>query len=114
MKYEIDATNKKLGRVGTEVASLLMGKNRTDFVRNSIPDVKVVVHNASKLDITAKKAGQKKYARFSGYPSGLKFESLAVLSARKGYGEIVRKAVKGMLPKNKLQALMMKNLTVTE
>ena len=114
MKYEIDATNKKLGRVSSEIAVLLMGKNLTDFVRNKNPEVSVMVTNVSKLDISGKKAREKEYHRYSGYPGGLKRESLAVLVDRRGYGEIVRQAVKGMLPKNKLQDRMLKNLTITE
>lgn len=114
MKYEIDAKGKRVGRIATQAAALLMGKNTPEFERNVAPDVKVVITNASKAAIDDKKLEQKAYSRFSGYPGGLKKEAMGKLAARKGFGEIFRKAVKGMLPKNKLQAKMLKNLTVTE
>ncbi|PCI30093.1 50S ribosomal protein L13 [Candidatus Wolfebacteria bacterium] len=112
--YTIDATGKKLGRIASEAAAILIGKNTTDFAKNTAPNVEVTVANASQLDISSKKADEKMYGRYSGYPGGLKFESLGKLSARKGYKAIVSKAVKGMLPKNKLQPIMLKNLIVTE
>lgn len=112
--YTLDATGKKLGRIASEAAALLIGKNTTDFAKNTAPKVTVTVTNASKLDISNKKAVEKEYGRYSGYPGGLRFEALGDLAQRKGYKAIVSHAVKGMLPKNKLQAVMLKNLVVTE
>ena len=66
MKYNIDAENKKLGRLATEVAVLLMGKNNIDFARNKNPEVTVEVKNLSKLSITNKKRESTTYKRFSG------------------------------------------------
>jgi len=114
MKYTIDAENKKLGRVAAEVAVLLMGKNTTNFAKNKIPEVTVEVKNLSKLSIATKKRQSTTYKRFSGYPGGLKEETLENLSKRLGYGAVFKKTVSGMLPKNKLRARMMKNLTVKE
>src|SRR3954466_3412959 len=102
MKYTIDAQGKRPGRIATEIAVLLMGKNRTDFARNKIPLVTVEVTNASSMWIDAKKKKEKTYVRHSGYPGGLKTESMEQVIAKKGAGEILRKAVLGMLPKNKL------------
>jgi large subunit ribosomal protein L13 len=65
------------------------------------------------VDIPLRKR-EKEYVRHSGYPGGQKFETLAKLSARRGYSEIVRRAIYGMLPKNKLRVRMMHELTITE
>jgi large subunit ribosomal protein L13 len=113
-KHVIDAANRKLGRVATEAAVLLMGKNSPEFARNVAPQVEVHIINTSKADIGEKKMEEKSYARFSGYPGGLKMTSLKSLTKEKGYSEAFRKAVKGMLPHNKLQAVMMKHLTISE
>lgn len=114
MKHTIDATNRKVGRIASEAAKFLMGKDKATFVRNVAPQVQVHVTNASKAALDEKKMKDKRINRFSGYPSGLKSESMRHFIGRKGAGAIVRKAVKGMLPKNKLQAKMLKNLTVSE
>lgn len=113
-KFTIDAKGKKLGRVASEVASILMGKNRTDFAKNVVPDVEVVVTNAGQLDITQKKQDEKEYRHYSGYPGGLRFQKLSDALKKKGIGEVVRHTVSGMLPKNKLRKIMIKNLSVTE
>ncbi|MEY4602073.1 MAG: hypothetical protein RL292_14, partial [Candidatus Parcubacteria bacterium] len=64
MKYTLDAENKKLGRLATEIAVLLMGKNKIDFARNVMPDAQVDVKNASKMSITDKKAESTIYRTF--------------------------------------------------
>ena len=112
--HKIDAENKKVGRVATQVAVFLMGKDRTDFVKNRIPDVKVIVENASKLSISEKKRDQKSYKRYSGYPGGLHTKTMKQTIADKGNAEVLKKAVYGMLPKNTLRSKMMKNLVITE
>lgn len=112
--HTIDAKGKKIGRVATEVAKILMGKNTVTYARNRTPDVSVKIMNASKLSISEKKRANKKYVRFSGYPGGIKFEALEDLAKRRGYGEALRHAVKGMLPGNKLRPKMMKRLTIEE
>ena len=71
-QHAIDATNKKLGRVASEAAKILMGKNLSSFRRNEIPDVSVLNENASKVDISTKKIPTKEYDNYSGYPSGRK------------------------------------------
>lgn len=112
--YTIDAQQKKLGRIASEAAKILMGKTSVDYAPNVVADVKVVITNASKLDIDAKKKNTKEYTRYSGFPGGLFTRTLSNMIEKKGYSEVVRIAVEGMLPKNKLQAKMIKNLTVTE
>jgi large subunit ribosomal protein L13 len=114
MVYTIDAEGRSLGRVATEAASVLMGKNDINFKRNVAPDVKVKIINSSKVKMTRKKLKQKEYANYSGYPGGLKMQTLENLVSKKGYGEAVRKAVRGMLPSNKLRPIMMKNLLTEE
>jgi len=112
--YKIDATGKKLGRLAAEVAVLLMGKNEVDFARNAIPDVTIEVTEASKMSIDTKKKEEKKYYHHSGYPGGLKEESLEQVIDKKGVKEALRRAVSGMLPKNKLRARMLVNLKITD
>lgn len=114
MKHTLDATGKKPGRLATEIAVLLMGKNRTDFSKNTIPDIEVEVENASKLSLDPKKLVDKKYATHSGYPGALKLQSMEKMVASKGAKEVLRKAILGMLPKNKLRPRMMKNLTIKD
>ncbi|OHA93297.1 MAG: 50S ribosomal protein L13 [Candidatus Zambryskibacteria bacterium RIFCSPHIGHO2_12_FULL_38_34] len=114
MEYTIDAQNKKLGRVASEVAIILMGKNRVDFVRNAIPDVKVKISNAGKIFTTNKKMDDKIYKNYSGYPGGLRERSMKKVISDKGMKEVLRIAIKGMLPKNKLRDRMMQNLIITE
>lgn len=112
-KYTIDATGKRLGKVATEAANYLIGKNLPTFAKNIAPEVEVKIENAAKLDISDKRKGDI-YQSFSGYPGGRKEETLGHLGERLGYSEVVRRTVKGMLPKNKLQSVRIKNLIVTE
>ncbi|MEX0917467.1 MAG: 50S ribosomal protein L13 [Candidatus Paceibacterota bacterium] len=110
--HTIDASGKKLGRVASEAAILLMGKARTDFEKHEIAPVKVEILNASKLNLPEKKQVEKKYIRYSGHPGGLKEESLEHLITRSGYEEVVWRAIYGMLPANKLRNELMKQVEV--
>jgi large subunit ribosomal protein L13 len=114
MEKVIDAQNKKLGRVASEAAMALMGKDSADYQPNKLADVTVVIENASKTDIPQKKKDTKEYGKYSGYPGGLKFEKLSKIIDEKGYGEVYKKAVRGMLPVNRLRAEMLKNLVVKD
>ena len=114
MNYTIDATNKPLGRLASEVAALLNAKNSVDFVKNRVADISVKVINASKVKITGNKMKESVHKSFSGYPSGLKERTLAYVVDNKGYSELIKHAVLGMLPKNKLQDVRMKNLAIEE
>jgi len=113
-KHTIDAKGKKLGRVASEAAVYLMGKREVGFAKNTVADMKVTIINASLADISEKKKKEKKYETYSGYPGGLKFQTLEKMIESKGYSEAFRVAVYGMLPGNKLRKQMMKNLIVTE
>ncbi len=108
----IDAAGKSIGRVASEVATVLMGKNRTDFVRHAIPKARITVLNASRLHIRDRKKKGKVYERYSGYPGGLKTETLGQRIARKGNADILKNAIQGMLPKNKLRSDMLRHLTI--
>jgi large subunit ribosomal protein L13 len=114
MNYTIDATNKSLGRLATEVATILMGKNDPSFARNTLSGNSVTVTNASKIKMRPEKSLEKTYLSFSGYPGGLKERTMAHVIDTKGYREVVTHAVRGMLPDNRLRKDMLKHLTVTE
>ncbi len=111
--YTIDATGKRLGKVATEAATVLMGKNNPNFAKHIIADVIVEIKNVSKLDVPEKKEGEI-YQSFSGYPGGRKTETLIHLAERRGYGEVVRRTIGGMLPGNKHKKRLLNQLTITE
>lgn len=107
----IDAKDKILGRMATEVAKILMGKNKPIFVPYLDTGDFVVITNASKVKVTGKKMQTKNYVRHSGYPGGLKVETFdKLINRRPEY--IIEHAVKGMLPHNKLGKKMIKKLKV--
>jgi large subunit ribosomal protein L13 len=108
----IDATNKTLGRVASEAAKVMLGKHKPDFAKNAVTGEAVTIANASKIKISGAKEKDKEYVRYSGYPGGQKTENYSMLVARRGHGEAIRRAVLGMLPKNKLQAKRIKLLTI--
>ena len=109
--HTVDANGKILGRLSTGIAKLLMGKHKPDFVPYLDTGDFVVVTNAAKVKVTGKKANQKKYTRYSGYPGGLKVEVFDKLMVRRPEA-ILEHAVRGMLPKNKLGKAMFKKLKV--
>ena len=107
--YKIDATNKVLGRLASKIAILLQGKHKPNFVPYLNTGDKVIVTNTDKIKITGKKLKKKVYYRHSGYPGGLKKITLEELMKRDSR-EVLKKAVWGMLPKNKLRKQRIKNL----
>jgi large subunit ribosomal protein L13 len=109
--HVIDAEGKAIGRLATEIATILRGKNKVSYRPHLDEGDCVQVINADKVKITGKKLQQKKYYRVSQYPGGLKETSLEELMAKKP-GEALKKAVKQMLPNNKLRPGMLKRLTV--
>ncbi len=113
-EYVIDAKGKRMGPVATEAAALLIGKNLTDFVKYKAPEITVKIVNASLLDISEKKRTQETYQTYSGHPGGLKSETLGHLATRRGYAEVLGRTINGMLPKNRLRDIRMKNLIITE
>lgn len=109
--YTIDLDDKVLGRVATEVANILRGKNCPNFCFNKLTAVKVVVFNANKIKFTGKKLDQKTYFRHSGVLGNLKSIKLRDLM-EKDSSEVFKKAVRGMLPKNRLRKEWLKNLFI--
>lgn len=109
----VDVADQTLGRISTTIAKDLMGKSKPNFVRNLDCGDYVVVVNAKAVKVTGNKEEQKVYARHSGYPGGFRSETLRELRARKPE-DIIRHAVKGMLPDNKLRDRMLKRLFIFE
>ncbi len=107
----VDAEGKVLGRLATEIASLLRGKKKPQFTKHLDTGDFVIVVNAEKIKISGRKLDQKIYYSHSLYPGGLKEETLKELLDRKPE-EVVRKAVWGMIPKNKLGRAVYKKLKV--
>ena len=110
-RHVINASDKVLGRLATQVAGLLMGKHKPVFSRNMDTGDLVIVFNADKIKVTGNKAKQKLYYRHSGYPGGFKsipFEKMMQTHPTR----IIEHAVKGMLPHNRLGAKMFKKLRV--
>ncbi|HXY24374.1 MAG TPA: 50S ribosomal protein L13 [Candidatus Acidoferrum sp.] len=109
--FVIDATNAVLGRLATKAARILIGKDKANFTPYLDSGDHVVVINADKVRLTGNKIEQKVYYSHSGYPGGLK--AVPVKRVRESRPEwIVREAIVGMLPKNKLQARRAKKLRV--
>lgn len=107
----IDVKDQVLGRTATEIAELLMGKGKPYFVRHLDCGDHVVVINAQKVRVTGKKEDDKVYTRYSGYPGGLRRETLGELRNRRPE-EVIRHAVSGMLPHNRLHDRMLKRLYI--
>lgn len=107
----LDATGRPLGRLATEVATYLTGKNRVDYSPNRLCGTRVVVENASQVSLHPRAVALKTYRRHTGYPGGARYTSLAELSAKRP-GEVIRLAVSRMLPKNRLRARLLRRLTV--
>lgn len=107
--HTIDATNRVLGRLATDISILLRGKQKPDFVPYKDMGDIVIIKNVNRMKITGRKMEQKKYYRYSGYPGGLKEIPLKRLFKEKP-GEVLKKAVYGMLPKNKLRPNQIKRL----
>ena len=109
--YIVDAKDKILGRLAAKVATVLMGKDKVIYSPHQDTGDEVIVINAAKVKVTGKKPEQKIYKRYSAYPGGLNEETLqSMMKRRPDY--VIMHAVKGMLPKNKLAAKLLKKLKV--
>jgi large subunit ribosomal protein L13 len=109
--YVVDAEGQNLGRLATRIADTLRGKNKPQFTPHVDTGDFVVVVNAEKITVTGKKLDEKIYYRHSGYPGGLKQRTLREQLERRPT-EVLRTAVKGMLPKNKLAARQLTKLKI--
>jgi large subunit ribosomal protein L13 len=109
--YVVDAEGQTLGRLATRIADTLRGKRKPQFTPHVDTGDFVVVVNAEKIAVTGKKLEQKLYYRHSGYPGGLRSRTLAEQLERRPT-EVIRKAVKGMLPRNRLARRQITKLKV--
>lgn len=109
--WVVDASDQTLGRLATRIATLLEGKHKPIYSPHLDTGDHVVVVNAAKIKVTGAKLTQKQYYRHSNYPGGLKQESLGALMERKPE-LVIERAVKGMLPQNRLGRAMFKKLKV--
>ncbi|MDP5016664.1 50S ribosomal protein L13 [Anabaena sp. UHCC 0187] len=109
--YLVDATDKRLGRLATEVAMILRGKKKPEFTPHLDTGDFVIIINAEKVAVTGKKRTQKVYRRHSGRPGGMKTETFAKLQQRLPE-RILEHAIKGMLPKNSLGKQLFTKLKV--
>ena len=113
VEYTIDASGRTLGRVASDAAAALLGKKSPQYVKNFVLPVTVHITNASKLRISEKREATTTYIRYTGYPGGLRSQTMTELMAKKGLEEVVRKTVDGMIPRNKLRKERMKRLTIS-
>ncbi|NMB12196.1 MAG: 50S ribosomal protein L13 [Firmicutes bacterium] len=109
--YVVDAEGKVLGRLAAEIATIIRGKHKPQFTPHMDTGDFVIVINAEKVKLTGKKREQKTYYWHTGYPGGLRSQTVDVLLEKKPE-EVIRKAVWGMMPKNSLSRNQMKKLKV--
>jgi large subunit ribosomal protein L13 len=109
--YVVDAADQTLGRLASRVARVLEGKHKPTYAPHLDTGDHVIILNASRIAVTADKRETKKYVRHSGYPGGYKEETLGHLLDRRPE-EVIRRAVKGMLPRNRLGVQMLRKLKV--
>jgi large subunit ribosomal protein L13 len=109
--YVVDAEGQTLGRLATHIADTLRGKDKPEYTPHVDTGDFVVVVNAEKIHVTGNKLDQKMYHRHSGYPGGLRSRTLREQLERRPT-EVLRKAVKGMLPRNKLAAAQIRKLKI--
>jgi large subunit ribosomal protein L13 len=107
----VDADGATLGRLATQIATLLRGKHRANFTPSLDVGDPVIVLNATKIKVTGNKLKDKSYARHSGYPGGFRSETLESLLARRPE-EVIRRAVRGMLPQNRIGEQMIRKLHI--
>lgn len=113
IEYTIDASGRTLGRVASEAAQALLGKKSPQYVKNFVLPVHVTIANASSLKISEKREAETTYIHYTGYPGGLRSQTMKELKAKKGLEEIIRKTVDGMIPRNKLRKDRMKRLSIS-
>ena len=107
----VDATGKTLGRLATQIADTLRGKRKAEYTPHCDVGDFVIVINAERISVTGRKREQKLYYRHSGYPGGLRSRTLAEMLDRRPE-EVIRKAVKGMLPRTRLGRAQLRKLKV--
>ena len=111
-EYTVDAAGKSLGRVASEAAKALMGKNSPEYTPHIRSIVRVKIIHASKLSVSTRKRMTKTYSTYSGFPGGRHVETFAMLSERRGVAEPIRRAVRRMLPRNTFLSARLKQLQI--
>ncbi len=114
MEHVIDATGKPLGRVASEAAKILLGKNTTTVKKNAVAEATVRITNVALVHIDEKKLTQKAYYSHSGWLGNQRKQVLKDVIAKKGHGDALKRAVKGMLPGNTLRDKRMKHLIIED
>nr|QCI04269.1 ribosomal protein L13 [Anotrichium furcellatum] len=109
--YLIDAKAKTLGRISTEIAFLLQGKNLITYTKHQRSNVNIIIINSHFINVTGKKREQKLYKRHSGRPGGMKIENFHSLNIRMP-NKILEKSIRGMLPKNKISKRLLTQLKI--
>lgn len=107
----VDAENQILGRLASKVAKIVRGKHKVNYTPHVDCGDNVIIINAEKIELSGNKWDQKEYVRHTGYPGGQRFTSVKQMLAKRPT-EIVRKAVKGMLPKTKLGDALLRNVFI--
>lgn len=110
-QYLFDCEKFTLGRLATRAAFILQGKHKADFFPNKDEGDNVVIINSEKVRVTGKKRSDKMYHRFSGYPGGISSKRMGEI-LEKSPEKVLREAIYGMLPKNKLRNRMMKRISI--
>ena len=111
----VDATDQVLGRLASKVAKILRGKYKPDFTPHVDCGDNVIIINADKIILTGNKMTDKEYLRYTGYPGGQRVETpQSILAKKNGYEKLVRRTIKGMLPKTKLSDRIINNLYIYE
>jgi len=110
----VDATDQVMGRLCSKVAKLLRGKYKPSFTPNVDCGDNVIIINAEKVTMTGNKWTEREWLTFTGYPSGQRVHTAASVTAKNGYAALFQIVLKGMLPKNKLGAQLLKNVRVYE
>jgi len=111
--FTLNAKGKKLGRIATEIAMILRGKNTPGFMPNKLPDHTVTIENADQIELSDARKNET-YKTYSGYPGGLRHETRQHLLDRRGIREIFLRTVHGMLPNNKLRSEMLKRIIIKD
>lgn len=111
-EHKLDATGQSLGRLATQIAVILRGKDQTTFENRLDVGGSVIVENVDKIKVTGNKLNDKIYYKGSDRPGGLKKTKMKAIVSGKGWAEVLRRAVYQMLPDNKLRPAMMKRLTI--
>jgi large subunit ribosomal protein L13 len=109
--YVVDAEGKTLGRLATQIADVLRGKRKPTYTPHVDVGDFVIVVNAEKVAVTGDKREKKRYWRHSGYPGGIRFQTLGTLLEKRPE-EVIRRAVKGMLPRNRLARQQLRKLKI--